>query len=244
MTETTTSFADRTVADLVAEDYRKAGVFKKHGIDFCCGGGRTVRAVCEKKGLAYEALEAELRQVEQAPPVHDDAAWTLDGLVRHIVETHHGYVRENIPLIREFTAKVARVHGHANPEVVRIAGLFDAVAAELAAHMMKEEQVLFPYIERLAAARRDGKRPERPFFGTVQNPIRMMEAEHETAGDLMKEIRRLSADYTPPAHACNTYRVAYFKLEEFEADLHRHIHLENNILFPRATTLERELTAE
>ena len=239
--ETTTSFADKTVAELVAEDYRKAGVFKKHGIDFCCGGGRSVRAVCEKKGLDYETLAAELRQVEQAPPAHDDAAWTLDGLVRHIVETHHRYVRENIPLIREFTAKVARVHGHANPEVVRIAELFDAVAAELEVHMMKEEQVLFPYIERLAAAQRHGERPARPFFGTVQNPVRMMVAEHEEAGDLMKEIRRLSDDFTPPAHACNTYRVAYFKLEEFEADLHRHIHLENNILFPRAETVEEYL---
>ncbi len=239
--ETTTSFADKTVAELVAEDYRKAGVFKKHGIDFCCGGGRSVRAVCEKKGLDYETLAAELRQVEQAPPAHDDAAWTLDGLVRHIVETHHRYVRENIPLIREFTAKVARVHGHANPEVVRIAELFDAVAAELEVHMMKEEQVLFPYIERLAAAQRHGERPARPSFGTVQNPVRMMVAEHEEAGDLMKEIRRLSDDFTPPAHACNTYRVAYFKLEEFEADLHRHIHLENNILFPRAETVEEYL---
>ena len=239
--ETTTSFADKTVAELVAEDYRKAGVFKKHGIDFCCGGGRSVRAVCEKKGLDYETLAAELRQVEQAPPAHDDAAWTLDGLVRHIVETHHRYVRENIPLIREFTAKVARVHGHANPEVVRIAELFDAVAAELEVHMMKEEQVLFPYIERLAAAQRHGERPARPSFGTVQNPVRMMVAEHEEAGDLMKEIRRLSDDFTPPDHACNTYRVAYFKLEEFEADLHRHIHLENNILFPRAETVEEYL---
>ncbi len=107
--------------------------------------------------------------------------------------------------------------------------------------MMKEEQVLFPYIERLAAAQRHGERPARPSFGTVQNPVRMMVAEHEEAGDLMKEIRRLSDDFTPPAHACNTYRVAYFKLEEFEADLHRHIHLENNILFPRAETVEEYL---
>lgn len=242
MMETTTSFGDRTVADLVAEDYRKAAVFKKYGIDFCCGGGRTVAAVCEKKGLDYETLAAELHAVAQTPPVRDDAGRDLDELTRHIVGTHHAYVREKSPMIREFMAKVARVHGHANPEVVRIAECFEAVAAELDAHMMKEEQVLFPWIERMAEARREGRRLERPFFGTVQNPIRMMEAEHEEAGDLMKEIRRLSDDFTPPDHACNTYRVAYFMLAEFEADLHRHIHLENNILFPKAAMLERELT--
>ena len=153
---------------------------------------------------------------------------------------HHKYVADNIPLLREFTAKVARVHGEAHPEVVEIARLFEAVAAELEQHMMKEENILFPYIKQLAQA--DSSRQiTPPPFGTVGNPIRMMEMEHENAGNILKKIGELSGGFVPPPDACNTYRVSYLKLREFEADLHQHIHLENNILFPKAIELESRL---
>jgi regulator of cell morphogenesis and NO signaling len=232
--------AQRTIGELVAEDYRRAGVFKRYGIDFCCGGGRTVEAACTKRGIALDEMAAALREAETVPSTEGlrPDTWELDFLADYIVNVHHRYVRERLPMLLEFTRKVARVHGDAQPETVRIAGLVEAVADEMAAHMAKEEQVLFPYIKALAAERRAGLRPGAPFFGTVRNPIRMMALEHEQAGGHLAEIRQLSDDFTPPEHACNTYRVAYAQLREFEEDLHRHVHLENNILFPRAISLE------
>ena len=234
----------QTVGALVAADYRKAEVFKRFGIDFCCGGGRTVKEACEKQGVSYSDLEAELLKMQHPDDVTEPMnfnAWDPRLLVDYILYTHHTYVRENIPLLQEFTAKVAKVHGHANPEVVEIAALFGEMAVELEQHMMKEEHILFPYVKRLAGLRGLQEPMGQPPFGTVQNPIRMMELEHERAGEIMAEIRRLSHDFTPPDHACTTYRVSYFKLEEFEADLHKHIHLENNILFPKALAAEQAL---
>jgi len=231
---------EKTVGELVADDYRKAEVFKKFGIDFCCGGGKTVREVCEKKGVDYAQLQRELLEAEKRESSDNTNfnEWRLDALADYIVEKHHAYVKENIPLLLEFSKKVARVHGHANPEVVQIADLFQQAADELLHHMMKEEHMLFPYVRELTNRQGNGGSGLPPSFGTVQNPIRMMEMEHEQVGDLLKQIGVLSNNYTPPAHACNTYRVEYFKLKEFEDDLHRHIHLENNILFPKAIELE------
>ncbi len=234
---------EETVGALVAADYRKAQVFKQFGIDFCCGGGRTVKEACEKKGVSLGELEDELNKIQakdqSAEPTNFNE-WDPRLLVEYILYTHHTYVRDNIPLLKEFTKKVARVHGQANPEVVEIAERFDEVAGELEDHMMKEERILFPYIKQLADARGQQEALDKPPFGTVNNPIRMMELEHEHAGEILAEIRRLSNDYTPPDHACTTYKVSYFKLEEFEADLHKHIHLENNILFPKAKSIEQE----
>ncbi len=235
---------DKTVGQLVAEDYSKAEVFKKYGIDFCCGGGRTVQDVCEKKGVDYAVLEKELLNTGRKNANGDNLnanEWQLDFLADYIVNVHHTYVRNNIPHLLEYADKVAKVHGNANPETVKIHALLSEVASELQTHMMKEEKVLFPYIKRLVSARQEQAHPEQPPFGTVQNPVRMMETEHEHAGNILKEIRALSNDFTPPAHACNTYRVLYFKLQEFEDDLHRHVHLENNILFPKAIEMEREI---
>ena len=232
---------EKTIAELVVEDYRRADVFKRYGIDFCCGGGRPLAAVCEKRGLDIDAVKADLVAAGSTPdaPVHPER-WAPEFLVDYVVSEHHSYVNESLPVMREYLDKVARVHGHANPEVVEIAGLFGEVATEMSQHMMKEERVLFPYIKELAAAGRDHRTVNPAGFGSVRNPIGMMEHEHEHAGSLMRQIRELSSDFVPPEHACNTYRVAFAKLEEFEADLHRHVHLENNILFPKAIALERE----
>ena len=236
------SVEHKTVGELVAADYRKAEVFKRFGIDFCCGGGRTVEEACQKKGIPYSTLENELLKMEQengSSDLMNFHEWDARVLIDYILSIHHRYVRENIPLLKEFITKVARVHGHAHPEVVAIAALFGEVASELEAHMIKEEQILFPYIKRLAGIQGQNEPVHRPPFGTVRNPITMMELEHERAGEILAEIRRVSHHFTPPEHACTTYRVAYFKLEEFEADLHKHIHLENNILFPCAIALEQ-----
>ena len=248
MTQTKTETVEirhQTVGELVADDYRKAEVFKQFGIDFCCGGGQTVSEVCRKKGLSFDLLANELQKIEDdavGSEPHDANTWDLDVLVEYVVNVHHKYVRANIPLLKEFTTKVARVHGHANPEVTRIATFFAELAAELELHMMKEERILFPYIKQMVEdQKRNAPRQYAP-FGSVQNPVRMMEHEHDRAGSIMREIRQASQGFTPPEHACTTYRVSYFKLEEFEADLHRHIHLENNILFPKAIALEQRLS--
>jgi len=239
------SIEHETIGNLVAQDYRRATVFKRHGIDFCCGGGKTLESVCASKGLSVDDLKGELAQAENR--THDDSirpsGWSADFLADYIVNQHHAYVRDSLPLLKEFSRKVSRVHGHANPEVTEIDDRVQQLSAELLSHMQKEEMILFPYVKELVNAEKNGGVQGRPAFGTVQNPIRMMEEEHDHAGSLMREIRALSSDYTPPEHACNTYRVLYAKLEEFEEDLHRHIHLENNVLFPKALELENTLVA-
>lgn len=239
-------FANEKVGDLVAADYRLATVFKKYGIDFCCGGGKTLKAASEAKGIDLEVIEKELASAitqRDTSGLSDAARWSLDFLADYIVNVHHRYIRETIPVLREFTRRVAMVHGMGNPEVVEIARLFEELSVELEDHIAEEEQVLFPYIKELVAAEKNGSPVASPDFGSADNPIGAMEHDHDRAGELMHQIRDLSGNYTPPEHACNTYRVSFAKLEEFEDDLHRHVHLENNILFPRAITLEKRLAA-
>ncbi len=233
---------EKTVGQVVSEDYRTAEVFKKYGIDFCCGGKVTVKAICEKKNIDNGALLTDLNI-----PVaeNDDPAkfmhWPLDRLADHIVDRHHRYVGENLEPITQYAVKVARVHGERHPELREIAGLWLDVADELAQHMQKEEHILFPYIRRMQESETSGEPAVKPPFGTVQNPVRMMEQEHENAGSMMHRIAELSSGFTPPEDACNTYRVLFAKLKEFEDDLHTHVHLENNILFPRAAEMEARL---
>lgn len=234
----------RTVAALVTEDYRTADVFKKHGIDFCCGGKVTLQDTCKRKNIDPAVLIEELSAIgSEVDAEHDFASWEADRLAHYITDKHHAYVRENLDLIRQYADKVAQVHGGHRPEVREIAVLYARVADELSMHLRKEEVVLFPYIEQLVELKRKNLFAERPPFGTVGNPIRMMEQEHDLAGDIFHRIAELSDHYNPPAEACNTYRVLYAKLREFEEDLHMHVHLENNILFPKALELERERTA-
>lgn len=237
-------YKERTVGDVVKEDYSSAVVFKRFGIDFCCGGGRSIETACAKAGVEYEELERALRAAAGSRNGEPDpTGWELDFLSDYIVNQHHSYVRENLPVLEQFTAKLARVHGERHPELKDIAALVTALSAEMEQHMFKEERILFPYIAVLVKAKKEGGNPGHPPFGTVRNPIRAMEHEHDHAGALMKQIRELSGDYVPPEDACTTYRVAYAKLEEFEQDLHRHVHLENNILFPGATEIEETTVA-
>lgn len=235
---------DKTVAELVTKNIKTAHVFKKYGIDFCCGGGISIEKACENKEIDFSKLEEELLAADApvAKNLNYDS-WELDFLTDHIVNVHHSYVEESIPLLIQYTARVAKVHGEHHPEVVEIEKLFHQVAGELVTHLKKEEIILFPFIKKMVKAEKENICLETPGFGTAENPIKMMEAEHEDAGDILKEIARLSNNYIPPEGACNTYRAMYAKLDEFEQDLHLHIHLENNILFPKALKLEKELTA-
>lgn len=229
-----------TVAETVTRNYRTADVFKRHGIDFCCGGKKPIAEVCRQKNIDLELIEKELSDVMNSSGENENSyeTWSLTDLSNYIIKKHHQYVEENVPRIREYINKVARVHGHHNTETVEISELFEEIANELLMHMKKEEQILFPYIQKLDQKGNDTTPPP---FGTIKNPIQMMEHDHELAGNIMARIRELSDNYTPPEHACNTYRVSYAKLEEFENDLHLHVHLENNILFPKAIALENIL---
>lgn len=232
-----------TIGEMVASDYRKAEVFRKFGLDFCCGGKKTLEKACEKKGLDVVEVKKALKAVEDdfTTNTEDYNSWELDFLADYIINKHHKYIENSHPMLFEFSQKVARVHGSRHAEVVDIAHYYIEVAEELQLHMQKEEMIFFPYIKELAIAKRNGTPMERPQFGSIQNPINMMEAEHESAGGNMEKIRELSKNFTPPEDACNSYRVLFAKLKEYEADLHHHIHLENNILFKKAIELEKEL---
>ncbi|MBP7510553.1 MAG: iron-sulfur cluster repair di-iron protein [Bacteroidia bacterium] len=232
----------KTVAEVVAENIKTAHVFKKFGIDFCCGGGVSIEKACEKRGIDVDTLERELLAVDNTNnAAHNFNGWEIDFLSDYIINTHHAYVLEAIPLTIQYAEKVAKVHGHANPELIEINELFSMVAEDLLTHMKKEEHILFPYIKHLVATKKSGAPYTAPPFVSATNPIRMMEAEHEAAGDIMKKIAELSNQYQVPEHACNTYKALFSKLEEFEEDLHQHVHLENNILFPKAIKLEQDL---
>jgi len=234
---------ESTIGELVSKDFRRAEVFKKFGLDFCCGGKMTLTEACKEKGIDVVHVEKELKASQEKPaaPWQDYNSWELGFLADYILNTHHKYVVAAIPVIQEYTKKVAQVHGENHPEAVEIAKDFQVVADELISHMAKEEMMLFPYIKQLADAKKSGLSMEPSPFGTIANPIRMMEMEHEAVGNVMENIKRLSSNYTPPVDACTTFRLAYAKLKEFEDDLHQHIHLENNILFLKAVALEKEL---
>jgi regulator of cell morphogenesis and NO signaling len=235
-----TATLDTTLGAIVAEDFRAAAVFQKHGVDFCCHGSRTLEQACRAADLDGAALLEEIQEASAAPaaglPRFND--WDLPALASYIVANHHAYVRQALPLMVAHSRKIAQVHGARHRELARVAQLVEDVAEEMTAHMMKEEQILFPYIAELA--RRAAAGQPAPFapFGTVDNPIHMMEAEHESAGAAMLEIRELTDGYRVPDDACATYAVCLQELEAFERDLHAHVHLENNILFPKASAVE------
>jgi regulator of cell morphogenesis and NO signaling len=235
-----TATPDTTIREIVATDYRTAAVFQRFGLDFCCNGCRTIEQGCLDAGADEPALLRELEAVLSAPAGAQPrfAKWDVQTLVNYIVANHHAYVREAMPVLLEHTRKIAGVHGDRHSELVHIARLFERVAGEMTDHMAKEEQILFPFVVDMAVAAASGDVLPRPPFGTVENPIRMMEHEHRFVGDAMAEIRALTGGYDVPDDACATYRVCFQELEAFEADLHAHVHLENNILFPRALAIE------
>jgi len=233
---------ENTVASVVTENIKAAHIFKKHGIDFCCGGGITLEKACEKNDVGYEVLKADLLIIDQTPNIDQDFDnWELDKLINYIVDTHHSYVTENITILSQYANKVAKVHGHHYTFLIEVNVLFHKIAEELISHMRKEEQILFPYIKKMVGIYNGTRTSHLSPFGTVNNPIKVMEEEHENAGDIFKTISNLTDGYTPPEGACNTFKALYSKLEEFEQDLHQHIHLENNILHPKAIVLERQI---
>jgi regulator of cell morphogenesis and NO signaling len=229
-----------TVGDIVANDFRAAGVFERFGIDFCCGGKRSLVEACRTASADPTVVIRELETLPAGPKGDDDGVnWPLDRLVDYIESTHHVYVRAALPRIAGFIAKLVEVHGTRHPELRLVGAAFRRLADDLSQHLLKEEQILFPYVRDLAEHAGELCGGLLSPFGSVENPIRMMEREHRDAGDELQMIRELTRGYTTPADGCTTFAVCMAELREFERDLHRHIHLENNVLFPKAIALEK-----
>ncbi|MDW3209810.1 MAG: iron-sulfur cluster repair di-iron protein [Reichenbachiella sp.] len=231
-----------TIANIVKQDFRAAQIFSANGLDFCCGGKVPLSEACEKSGLNVENVLEELDALKkQGDHSISYEGWTNAQLIKHIVEVHHAYIEDTVPYLFQLLDKIANVHGERHPELIQIRDIYEEATDALYDHMKKEEMILFPAIESIEQAKLNGK-PMPPFpFGSISNPIQGMEGEHDFEGDAFKQIAALSSNFTPPEDACNTYQVAFAKLEEFVNDLHRHIHLENNILFENARLLEQSL---
>jgi regulator of cell morphogenesis and NO signaling len=234
--------ATKTVRELATETPNATRIFEQFGIDYCCGGSKPLQAACEHANISVEEVLRCLEGANQpGSPSEAEVDFQTVGLaelIDHILTVHHGYVKTEVPRIRQLLFKVVGVHAAGHPELVGVQQTFKALAEELLAHMMKEEVVLFPYIAKLEQARNYGRPAPRAAFGSISNPVRMMELEHESSGRALEELRKLTSAYTPPDNACFSYKTLYSAMKDFEADLHQHLHLENNLLFPRAIALE------
>jgi len=229
-----------TVGEIVAKNFKTASIFSKYGIDFCCGGEKTLGEVCKEQSVDIANLQKELEEAAQDKGDNIDFnSWSLKLLADYIVETYHEYIRKNAPLILQYLGKIKEVHGEHHPELSEIFGLFSQSAMDLSLHLQKEERILFPLIRELSEAQKTGIPPEEGHCGTINNPIAVMKGEHGIEGERFRKVSELSNNYTVPSDGCNTYHAAYEMLEEFERKLHEHIHLENNILFPKAIELEK-----
>lgn len=227
------NYKDVNIGEIVTRDFRAAEIFKNAGIDFCCGGNQSLELACKEKNLDSSVLETELAKLENTTvnALHNFNEWNLDFLCDYIVNTHHKTVLKLLPQLRVYTQKIAQVHGPHHQELIAIANLFDKINEELLQHLRNEEEVLFPAIKELLK----NNSPEAK--ATVISEITRMKGEHEFAGGAMDKINVLSDNYSVPADGCSTYQVAYKLLEQFEDDLHIHVHLENNILYPKALKL-------
>ncbi|HUJ31149.1 MAG TPA: iron-sulfur cluster repair di-iron protein [Candidatus Acidoferrum sp.] len=235
------SFTSETkVKDIALSNPAATRVLEDAALDYCCGGDKPLHEACLHADVSPEDILKRLRENSKQVS-SEEANWTgapLSDLTRHIRERHHRYVRDAIPRLRTLLEKVKEKHGETHAEIADIQELFAKVSQEMIVHMQKEEQILFPYIEAMERAANGNGSLEPPFFQTVRNPIHSMMKEHDSAGDLVKQIRRASSEYAAPADACPSYTALYEDLRQFEADLHQHVHLENNILFPRAVEME------
>ena len=235
--------ANFTLADIVRDNFHTAAVFEKYNLDFCCNGKRTLADACKEKEINPENIISEIEEMNLSfaeKEIKPDE-WNLDYLIDYIINNHHSYVNRMLPVISAHTQKIASVHGINHPSLKKVAEIFSAINNEMKHHMMKEEKILFPHIKVLVKAAANGGKTDKPYFGTIKNPIAMMETEHQSAGDGMFEIKKLTNNFTPPADACETFKITLKELKEFEKDLHKHVHLENNILFPKAIELENEM---
>jgi regulator of cell morphogenesis and NO signaling len=233
-----------TLGELAAADIRKAEVFKKYGLDFCCGGKKSLKQACEENNLDAAKIEKELQEASQTRSTgtsFDFNRWGIDFLADYIYNEHHRYWYDEEPVISDLLKKVVSHHGPTHPELEKVASLYTTLRQELNAHFMKEERVLFPHIKELVRAKATRSFVMPTGIKNINEPLQMMEADHEAAGEILVELRKVTNDYTHPEDACNSFGLLYHKLKSLEEDLHQHIHLENNILFPKALLLHKEL---
>jgi len=234
---------EKTVRELALENAAATRVFERLGIDYCCGGNRTLEQACRAANVSVDQVLKSLEEAQLSSPANStDRNWQtepLDGLITHITNTHHKYTRDAIARLAPLFDKVCSVHGANHPELLELRDVFNGLTQELTFHLMKEEMVLFPYIIRMEEAVIEKAPILPPPFGTVQHPVAMMEHEHDSAGRALRAMREISHGYAAPPDACVSYQTLYKALAELEADLHQHIHLENNILFPRAIEMEQ-----
>jgi regulator of cell morphogenesis and NO signaling len=232
------------VGQIARSNYKTVEVFEKLRIDFCCGGDISLEEACKRKNANAQEVLGTLKKVMGIGQSENDRIHSLplDQLIDHIIKVHHSYVLEAIPVLQKYLHKIADVHGDHHPELAEVEASFNQAAENLLAHMQKEEQILFPWIKQMLNAKDENKSFAAANSGTVQSPISVMKQEHEAEGDRFEMLSTLTNNYSIPEDACNSYNYAFQKLREFVQDLHRHIHLENNILFPEAIQLERELS--
>ena len=240
--ETSGSMLNMTVGELAAESPRAIRVFESWRIDYCCGGSTPLADACTAVGRSMDEFFTALEATAGAPlPIALADGITLAELAREIVERYHRYTREELDTLRTLGEKVNGVHGSRHPELVEVESLIGALVSDMLPHMLKEEQVLFPYVGQLEEAALDGREPLTPFFGTVKNPVRMMMLEHDRVGDLLRRLRGVTGGFQVPDDACFSYRELYRRLAELESKTHEHIHVENNIFFPKAVALEENV---
>ena len=231
-----------TVREVAIQLPQSTRVFEKLKIDYCCGGNRPLAEACASAGIEVDQVIEMLAEADsQTETTLDFQTASLPALIEHILDTHHVFTKSEMERLQSLVDKVLNAHGGNHPELVHLSELWLRLCADLKPHMFKEEHILFPYIIALTKAAELNQRPPFAPFGTVNNPIRRMMLEHDTAGDLLRELRALTSDYQTPPDACMSYQTLYRALEDFEKDLHQHIHLENNILFPKALELEQTL---
>lgn len=237
--------AKLSVRELALDIPGATRIFERMGIDYCCGGAASLETACASAGIetadVVRALSQAGRQPVQADDFRDWQTAPLSELIDYILETHHVFTRQELTRLDALLTKVRDAHGERHPELARLQNLFKGLAEELGTHMMKEERVLFPYVMRMEVAVAKVEPVPPPPFMTVRNPVRMMSLEHDNAGALLKEMRLTASNYEAPADGCTSYHTLYQALQEFEEDLHRHIFLENSILFPRAVEMEADI---
>lgn len=237
------NFTNKTIREIAVESPATVRVFEEYKIDFCCGGGRNFNDACQFVGVSPEIVSDKIIRVlsEQTKSFESPEKQSASELIDYIVETHHVFTREEIARLSALMEKVCRKHGAGHKELFDLQKSFAELCDDLTPHMRKEEAVLFPFIKHLEMSEKNNLASPTPPFGTVKNPVRMMMIEHDTAGDILKKIRETTGDYALPEGACPSFQALYFGLEELEKDLHRHIHLENNVLFPEAVKLEQKV---
>ncbi|MCI0392696.1 MAG: iron-sulfur cluster repair di-iron protein [Acidobacteria bacterium] len=241
-----TIYETNTVGELAVAMPGATRVFEQFGIDYCCGGGHTLLYACRIADLSFDDVVRSLEQ-ESARTTVQMRDWqdeSLTSLSAYIIDQHHFFTKRELQRLEKLIVKVSARHGEKHPELSEVQTLLQLLKQDLLPHMLKEEQVLFPYIALMEEAVSERRAIPPPFFGTVRNPVRMMTTEHDIAGELLKQLRSVTEGYTPPPDACASYQTLYQALAAFEADLHQHIHLENNILFPRAVEMEETFAPE